>query len=76
MKAWYGLLQDMKVVDLNRLLKPHGVRLVVKKSKEFGKNVCITTQTIGTTAKRTRAPKPATSPQPPLSSEFVGGSPS
>ena len=57
MKAWFGLLQDVKVVDLNRLLKSHGVRLVVKKSKDWGKNVSVTAHPIGAAAKRTRAPK-------------------
>lgn len=42
MKAWYGEWKDVKVVDLNRILKAHGVRLVVKKSKEWGKNCTVT----------------------------------
>ena len=42
MKAWYGEWKDVKVVDLNRLLKAHGVRIVVKKSKEWGKNSTVT----------------------------------
>lgn len=42
MKAWYGEWKDVKVVDLNRLLKAHGVRIVVKKSKEWGKNCTVT----------------------------------
>lgn len=46
MKAWFGLLQEVKVVDLNRLLKPHGVRLVVKKSKDWGKNVSVTAHSV------------------------------
>ena len=54
MKAWFGLLQDMKVVDLNRLLKSHGVRLVVKKSKDWGKNVSVTAHAIGVSTKRQR----------------------
>ena len=54
MKAWFGLLQDVKVVDLNRLLKAHGVRLVVKKSKDWGKNVSVTAHTVGAPAKRQR----------------------
>ena len=56
MKAWFGLQQDVKVVDLNRLLKPHGVRLVVKKSKDWGKNVSITAHALGAAAKRSRKP--------------------
>lgn len=42
MKAWYGEWKDVKVTDLNRLLKAHGVRIVVKKSKEWGKNCTVT----------------------------------
>lgn len=42
MKAWYGEWKDVKVVDLNRILKAHGVRIVVKKSKEWGKNCTVT----------------------------------
>ena len=57
MKAWFGLLQDVKVVDLNRLLKLHGVRLVVKKSKDWGKNVSVTAHAAGAPAKRGRAPR-------------------
>jgi len=41
-KAWYGELKDVKIADLNRILKAHGVRLVVKRAKEWGKNVTIT----------------------------------
>lgn len=70
MKAWFGLLQDVKVVDLNRLLKSHGVRLVVKKSKDWGKNVSVTAHAVGTPAKRSRgvrvAPAPAGSTVPPV----------
>ena len=69
MKAWFGLLQDMKVVDLNRLLKSHGVRLVVKKSKDWGKNVSVTAHATGVVVKRVRgarvAPAPAGSVVPP-----------
>ena len=54
MKAWFGLLQDVKVTDLNRLLKPHSVRLVVKKSKDWGKNVSVTAHAAAVPAKRSR----------------------
>ena len=54
MKAWFGLLQDVKVVDLNRLLKPHGVRLVLKKSKDWGKNVSVTAHAVEAPTKRQR----------------------
>lgn len=57
MKAWFGLPQDVKVVDLNRLLKSHGVRLVVKKSKDWGKNVSVTAHATGVVVKRARTPK-------------------
>lgn len=42
MKALFGTWSDFKVSDLNRLLKPHGVRLVLKRSKDWGKNVSVT----------------------------------
>ena len=64
MKAWFGLQQDVKVVDLNRLLKPHGVRLVVKKSKDWGKNVSITAHALGAAAKRSRKPAAGTEAGP------------
>ena len=61
--------QDMKVADLNRVLKPLGVRLVVKKSKDWGKRVTVTAHPIGTPAKRSRgvrfAPAPAGGAVPP-----------
>ena len=62
MKAWFGLLQDVKVVDINRLLKSHGVRLVVKKSKDWGKNVSVTAHAVGAPAKRARATKVPAAP--------------
>jgi hypothetical protein len=54
-KAWYGELKDVKVVDLNRILKQHGVRLVVKKAKEWGKNVTVTAHPV-VARKRVTAP--------------------
>jgi len=54
MKALYGLWADVKVADLNRILKPHGVRLVMKKSKEWGKNVNVTAHALGAPKKRSR----------------------
>ena len=65
MKAWFGLLQDMKVVDINRVLKPHGVRLVVKKSKDWGKNVSVTAHAT-VAQKRTRKPAHTPTPGQPL----------
>jgi hypothetical protein len=56
---------DWKVADINRLLKPHGVRLVLKKSKDWGKNVSVTAHATGVVVKRVRAPKaPAVEPGP------------
>ena len=46
MKAWYGEWKDVKVVDLNRILKAHGVRIVIKKSKEWGKNCTVTAHSV------------------------------
>lgn len=45
-KSLFGLWSDMKVSDINRLLRPHGVRLVAKGSKEYGDAVVITAQAI------------------------------
>lgn len=58
-KALFGLWSDMKVPDLNRLLKPHGVRLVLKKSKDWGLQVSVTAHPIEAPAQR-----PAGNPQP------------
>lgn len=73
MKAWFGLLQDVKVVDLNRLLKAHGVRLVVKKSKDWGKNVSVTAHAVGVQAKRSRGVRV---PPAPIDSTVPVGIPS
>ena len=53
MKALFGLWAEFGVKDLNRVLKPHGVRLVLKKSKEWGKQVNVTAHPI--TARKPRA---------------------
>lgn len=57
MKALFGLWSDMKVADINRILKPHGVRLVIKKSKDWGRNVSVTAHPVGAAVKRQRPPK-------------------
>lgn len=66
LKALFGLWSDMKVADINRILKPHGVKLVSKSSKAWGKQVTVTAHPIGTAAKRSRAPKvPPANEYPP-----------
>ena len=61
MKALFGLWPEMKPADINRILKPHGVRLVVKKSKEWGKQVTVTAHPV---AVRARKPKPVAPADP------------
>lgn len=53
-KALFGLWSEMKVPDINRILKPHGVRLVMKRSKDWGKNVSVTAHPVEQ-VKRVRA---------------------
>lgn len=48
-KVVFGLWSNIGVADLNRLLKTYGVRLVAKRSKEWGDQVTITAQMIDTT---------------------------
>lgn len=68
-KALFGLWSEMKVPDINRILKPHGVRLVMKRSKVWGKQVSVTAHPVEV-VKRARAPKePA--PQAPASSSVM-----
>ena len=57
LKALFGLWQEMKVADINRILKPHGVKLVVKGSKAWGKQVTVTAHPTGIAVKRVRVPK-------------------
>jgi hypothetical protein len=61
MKALFGLWSDFKVADINRVLKPHGVRLVLKKSKDWGKNVSVTAHptVVQKRARKPVAPDPA-----------------
>lgn len=74
MKALFGIWGEMKPADINRILKPHGVRLVVKKSKEWGKQVNVTAHAVGVPAKRSRAPKaPAEYPTGGPSTELRTG---
>lgn len=63
MKALFGLWPEIKPADINRILKPHGVRLVVKKSKEWGKQVTVTAHPIAGPVKRARTVKPEVLPQ-------------
>lgn len=58
MKALFGLWGEMKVSDINRILKPHGVKLVAKGSKAWGKQVTVTAHATGLVVKRVRTPKP------------------
>ena len=58
-KALHAPWPDIKPAEINRILKPHGVRLVVKKSKEWGKNVTVTVQAI---VVRKRSQQPAVPP--------------
>lgn len=46
MKAVYGLWADIKVSQLNRILRPFNVRLIVKKSREWDGQVAITAHAI------------------------------
>jgi hypothetical protein len=45
-KALFGEWATLKPADVNRILKPHGVRLVVKGSKAWGAKVNVTAQRI------------------------------
>lgn len=40
-KVVFGVWANIRISDLNRLLKPHGVRLVQKTSKQWGDAVTI-----------------------------------
>ena len=46
MKSLFSLWVDVKVSHLNRLLRPFNVRLIEKRSKEWGDKVVITAQAI------------------------------
>lgn len=41
-RAVFGLWSDVRISDLNRLLKPYGVRLVLKSSRDWGDQVSVT----------------------------------
>jgi len=58
-KALFGQWAEMKASDLNRILKPHGVKLVVKKSKEWGTQVNVTAHKVVVPVRRARAVKAA-----------------
>ncbi len=62
-KALFGLWSEMKVPDINRILKPHGVRLVMKRSKVWGKQVSVTAHPTET-VKRVRATPTPLAPIP------------
>ncbi len=70
MKALFGLWGELKVSDINRILKPHGVKLVAKGSKAWGKQVTVTAHATGLVVKRVRAPKAPAEQYP------AGGGPS
>ncbi len=50
MKAVFEVWANIKVSHLNRILRPFNVRLVLKRSKEWGDRVTITAQPIDTAA--------------------------
>ena len=58
MKALFGLWGEFGVADLNRVLKPHGVRLVLKKSKDWGKNISVTAHAVSVRKPRAVAAVP------------------
>lgn len=65
------------MADINRILKPHGVRLVLKKSKEWGESCNVTVQEAPVVV-RSRAPaavKTKTQPDPVPSPVKVGDDP-
>lgn len=45
-KALFGVWGELKASEINRLLKAHGVRLVVKGSKLWGEKVNVTAQVL------------------------------
>jgi TolB-like protein len=45
-KALFGVWSELKASEINRILKAHGVRLVVKGSKLWGDKVNVTAQKI------------------------------
>ncbi len=47
MKAVFGLWADIQVGSLNKLLKPYGVRLVKKTSKDWGAAVSVSAHPLG-----------------------------
>jgi hypothetical protein len=57
-KSLFGLWADMRVADINRLLRPHNVRLVAKSSKEWGDRVVITAQAIEAEPVAPQTPQP------------------
>lgn len=58
-KALFGLWSEIRVSQLNRLLRPYNVRLVLKTSKNWGDQVAITVEAIPVD------PAPATAPPAP-----------
>lgn len=72
-KAVYGKWADIKIGDVNRLLKPFGARLVAKRSKEWAGNMVITAHPVGSA--RVRAPKPAAPAAPVVADLAAGGDP-
>ncbi len=68
MKALFGVISDFGVADFNRLLKPHGVRLVLKKSKDWGKNVSVTAHPVSV-----RKPRAVVAAVPPVPGTGTAG---
>ena len=54
MKALFCVWSEVRLSDLNRILKPHSVKLVAKGSKAWGKQVNVTAHAVVPT-KRVRA---------------------
>jgi hypothetical protein len=53
-KAVFAVWNDVRVSDLNRLLRPYNVRLVIKSSKDWGDQVHISAQPVEAKAKAVR----------------------
>jgi hypothetical protein len=50
-KAVFAVWNDVRVSDLNRLLRPYNVRLVIKSSKDWRGQVHISAQPVEANAK-------------------------
>ena len=65
-KSLFGLWSDFKASDINRLLRSHNVRLVVKKSKDWGDKVTVTAHRVSEIAEAGRVQTPDTETSKPL----------